>query len=51
MVFWEESTVEARSQPTVTQRKSSQGGGNKAAGEKQRADIRARVHRVFHESF
>ena len=32
-------------------RKSSQGGGNKAAGEKQRADICARVHRVFHESF
>lgn len=32
-------------------KKNSQGGGNKAAGEKQRTDIRARVHRVFHESF
>ena len=32
-------------------KKSSQGGGNKAGGEKQRTDIRARVHRVFHESF
>ena len=32
-------------------RKSSQGGENKAVGEKQRTDIGTCVHRVFHESF